>query len=112
MDYPSKDGWGSQGGCQRRVLRRGHPPDEPAFHITHRDLRIILRVYVDDFKMIGPAVNMNISLPLVRGVIAMDAPPSLKKYLGRGHEHVVSGPSGCDKDIARRPVALSAALQD
>lgn len=40
--------------------------------LTHCNLRVILSVYVDDFKMFGPEANMKKAWSLTRGVIAIN----------------------------------------
>lgn len=45
----------------------------------HKDLQMVLRVYADEFKMVGPSDNTKKAWSVIRGVIAMDGPTSLGK---------------------------------
>ena len=60
----------------------------------HEELDLFLVVYVDDFKMSGPAKNIAEGWELISKVIKMEEPRQLKRYLGCEHEftqHVVKG---------------------
>lgn len=77
--------------CTEALLSAGFEP-VPQWESTfiHKNLQMILSVYVDDFKMAGLTSNMKKAWSIIRNVISMDEPRDLGKYLGRGHEHVVS----------------------
>lgn len=49
---------------------------------------MVLSAYVDDFKMAGPVDNMKKAWSITRGVLSMDEPANLGKYLGCGHEEL------------------------
>lgn len=66
----------------------------------HEDLHTVLSVYVDDFKVARPACNMKQALPIIRGVISMDGPANLGKYLGCGDEEIDS----VSNDIIKSPL--------
>lgn len=63
----------------------------------NKGLRVILSVYVDDFKMAGPVDNMKKAWPTIRGIISMDGPRNLGKCLGCGHESLGSVSNGITK---------------
>ena len=52
----------------------------------HEGLDLFLVVYVDDFKMSGPALNLPAGWELISKVIKMEEPRQLKRYLGCEHE--------------------------
>ena len=52
----------------------------------HEELDLFLVVYVDDFKMSGPAKNIAEGWALISKVIKMEEPRQLKRYLGCEHE--------------------------
>ena len=51
----------------------------------HPNLRLLLMVYVDDFKMSGPAKNMIRGWNLIRKSIQTDEPQQVNKCLGCEH---------------------------
>ena len=51
----------------------------------HPKLRLFLVVYVDDFKLSGPTVNMDRGWELIRGGIDVEDPHPLDVYLGCAH---------------------------
>jgi hypothetical protein len=51
----------------------------------HEQLRLMLIVYVDDFKMAGPAENLAKGWELIRRGIVLDPPEELGLYLGCRH---------------------------
>ena len=52
----------------------------------HPELRLVLVVYVDDFKMSGPLANLGKGWATLRGDIKMGDPEPLGKYLGCEHQ--------------------------
>ena len=52
----------------------------------HPTLRLLLAVYVDDFKLSGPTGNMEEGWKLIGSVIKREEPRPLKRYLGCEHE--------------------------
>lgn len=67
---------------------------------------MVLGVYVDDFKMAGPENDLKKAWPLIRSVIAMDAPTHLGKYLEHGHENIKTVSPDIIKASVRRPPLL------
>lgn len=61
----------------------------------NKKLKLLLAVYVDDFKMAGPSGNMAEGWKLIRQEIKMDAATPTGKYLGCSHKeglvHVSAG---------------------
>ena len=52
---------------------------------SHRELKLILSVYVDDFKLVGRTENMETGWDLITGSgLFLDPPVSLRDYLGCG----------------------------
>ena len=52
---------------------------------VHRELQLLLVVYVDDFKMAGPASNLAEGWRIVRRHVKTETPTALDKYLGCQH---------------------------
>ena len=59
----------------------------------HPTLKLLLAVYVDDFKMSGPSDSMKKGWELISSKIDMDAPTPMGRYLGCEH-HSQSSPLG------------------
>ena len=51
----------------------------------HKTLKLVLLVYVDDFKMAGKTKNLPEGWNLIKRVLRLDEPTPLGKYLGCGH---------------------------
>ena len=51
----------------------------------HPELKLLLVVYVDDFKMSGPKENMSKGWSLIASKIDMDTPGEVNRYLGCDH---------------------------
>ena len=51
----------------------------------HPRLRLLLGVYVDDFKMSGPSENLDAGWKLIASQIDMDTPEDAGRYLGCEH---------------------------
>ena len=51
----------------------------------HRELSLLLSVYVDDSKMAGPSENLDTGWKLILGVVEVDPPQPLTLYLGCIH---------------------------
>ena len=88
----------------------------------HPDLKLLLAVYVDDFKMAGPKQNMAKEWELISSKIDMDTPSPLGRYLGCEHISTSSSLGKADHpfahvfdksvpDPAAKPTA-AAAVQD
>ena len=64
----------------------------------HGGLRLLLVVYVDDFKMAGPTANLAKGWELIRKKITTDEPAPAGKYLGCNHKiherEAACGPKG------------------
>ena len=52
----------------------------------HRELDLLLSVCVDDFKLAGPASNMEKGWKLIATDLELDPPQPLSLYLGCTHE--------------------------
>ena len=52
----------------------------------HKELQLVLSVYVDDFKMAGLTDNISKGWDLIRSKIRLDPPTKLADYLGCGQE--------------------------
>ena len=46
----------------------------------HRELKVVLSVYVDDFKMAGAPASMDVAWKKIKSVINVDDPTPLGKY--------------------------------
>ena len=64
-----------------------------AFRFFHPTLKLLLAVYVDDFKMSGPSDSMKKGWELISSKIDMDSPTPMGGYLGCEH-HSQSSPLG------------------
>ena len=51
----------------------------------HPELKLLLVVYVDDFKMAGPIESMSKGWKLIASKIDMDTPGQVNRYLGCDH---------------------------
>ena len=51
----------------------------------HPELKLLLVVYVDDFKMSGPKDNMSKGWSLIASKLDMDTPGEVNRYLGCDH---------------------------
>ena len=60
----------------------------------HPKYKLFLVVYVDDFKMSGPSESLSIGWDLIGRVITMEAPGTLKRYLGCEHEFAAADVQG------------------
>ena len=52
----------------------------------HHSLRLFLVIYVDDFKMAGPKVNLASGWSLLQKGLVIETPVPIGVYLGCGHE--------------------------
>ena len=52
----------------------------------HPTLKLLLAVYVDDFKMSGPTDSMKKGWELISSKIDMDSPTPMGRYLGCEHQ--------------------------
>ena len=60
-----------------------------------QELKLLLVVYVDDFKLAGPAKNIPTGWKRIRAGIKMDDPSIAGKYLGCAHiQHIVQMAAG------------------
>jgi hypothetical protein len=53
--------------------------------IFHPELKLLLVVYVDGFKMSGPKENMSKGWSLIASKIDMETPGEVNRYLGCDH---------------------------
>lgn len=61
-----------------------HPECWPSI-FWHSELRLLLAVYVDDFKLAGPQENHNKGWELIGKHVDMDTPEEVGRYLGCDH---------------------------
>ena len=59
----------------------------------------MLVLYVDDFKLSGPAESMEIAWKMIREAIITGEPHPLGHFLGCTHEAVTLQPPGSDKIV-------------
>ena len=52
----------------------------------HKELQLVMSVYVDDFKMAGLTDNISKGWYLIRSKVHLDPPTKLADYLGCGQE--------------------------
>ena len=87
--HPDSGGFWEQR-CERMLKEVGFefvfPSAWPSV-FWHPHLRLLLAVYVDDFKMAGPKDNLAKGWELIGSRIDMDTPSPLGRYLGC--EHVI-----------------------
>ena len=72
--------------CNAHLKKCGFNPIENwpnMFH--HSELQLMLMVYVDDFKMSGPAENMAKGWKLIKDGLNIDTPGPVSKMLGCYH---------------------------
>ena len=55
---------------------------------VHSELKTVLLVYVDDFKIAGKEKSMNECWKRIKSAINLDEPSSLGKFLGCGHSTI------------------------
>ena len=72
---------------------------------VHPELKCVLSVYVDDFKMAGEPASMTKAWALVRKVITTDEPAAFGKYLGCAHKR-------CTLPASSIPRTLLSSLQE
>ena len=75
--------------CESQLLAVGFVMPDPegwpsVFY--HPDLKLLMVVYVDDFKMSGPKESMKKGWELVASRIDMDTPGMVSRYLGCDHQ--------------------------
>ena len=74
--------------CEQQLFAVGfisvHPECWPSM-FWHPKLKLLLGVYVDDFKMAGPKCNMEEGWKLISKNIDMDQPEEAGRYLGCDH---------------------------
>ena len=64
-------------------------------------LKLLLMVYVDDFKMAGPEKSMTASWKLIREGLALDEPGPVGRCLGCHHVLHTAPIAGCGNALAR-----------
>jgi len=73
--------------CEKHLRSVGFTPIADWRSVFFHDkLKLLLAVYVDDFKMAGPKVNMKQGWDLIQAGIKMDTPAAVGKYLGCDHK--------------------------
>ena len=69
-------------------------PEWPSVYF-HAELKLMLSIYVDDFKLSGPAENLAKGWALLKKVIDLDKPTPAGLYLGcQQQREVITTPSG------------------
>ncbi len=73
--------------CETQLVKVGFTPIKDwRSCYWHKDLKCFLVVYVDDFKMAGPADNVSKAWALIRKNIKTDKPTDPSQYLGCDHK--------------------------
>jgi hypothetical protein len=54
--------------------------------LFHKELGLLISVYVDDFKLAGPRLNIEKGWSLITQLLELDPPQPLNLYLGCIHE--------------------------
>jgi hypothetical protein len=82
--HPDSGGFGEQH-CDRNLKAVGLEPLAESWQSCywHEELRLMLIIYVDDFKMSGPTENLARGWDLIRQGIVLDPPEDLGPF-GRG----------------------------
>ena len=74
--------------CEAMLIEVGFVMPDPEgwpFVFFHPELKLLLVVYVDDFKMAGPIESMSKGWQLIASKIDMDTPGKVNRYLGCDH---------------------------
>ena len=83
--------------CDKKVLKKGWlaiGPEWPSMY-WHPELKLLMSIYVDDFKMGEPKENLAKGWALLRGEIEMEDPATPTLYLGcEQSTHNITMPSG------------------
>ncbi len=75
--------------CSKSLLEVGFEPLEGWECIyVHKELKLFLSVYVDDFKLAGLAKNLKKGWSLIQSKLRLDAPTELGDYLGCGQKPI------------------------
>ena len=83
--HPDAGGYGKSQ-CKERLVAGGLTPvPDWSSMYWHSKLKMLLMVYVDDFKMSGPSENMSKGWKLIRTSIKTDEPSPPGKCLGCNH---------------------------
>ena len=75
--------------CETQLLAVGFVMPDPEGWpsvLYHHELKLLMVVYVDDFKMSGPKESMKKGWELVASRIDMDTPGVVSRYLGCDHQ--------------------------
>jgi len=65
----------------------------------HKELGLLISVYVDDFKLAGPKANLEQGWRLITRFLELDPPQPLNLYLGRIHEKRTLKVEGAIADV-------------
>jgi hypothetical protein len=70
--------------CNEQVQMLGFVPFGPEWPSVyfHKELALVLSIYVDDFKLAGPRENLAKGWTLLRSRVELDTPGPLGLYLG------------------------------
>ena len=73
--------------CDKRMRSKGFKPIEswPSCYF-HKELRLFMMIYVDDFKLSGPAANLAKGWELIKDAVDMGDPEPAGLFLGCTHE--------------------------
>ena len=71
--------------CEKAVSEVGFTPDWPSVFF-HKDLKLMLVIYVDDFKLAGPRESQAKGWELLKTRIKLEEPRPIGRYLGCLHE--------------------------
>ena len=77
---------------------------------VHPELKCVLSVYVDDFKMAGDPASMTKAWALVRKVITTDEPAAFGKYLGCAHKRCMLPALALCCQVCKRKVLTASTL--
>lgn len=75
--------------CDRRMKAKGFKPLEnwPSCYF-HGDLKLILMIYVDDFKLAGPKANLSIGWKMIQEAVEMGRTEPTGLFLGCMHQRI------------------------
>ena len=99
--------------CEKALMAVGFQPLYPECWPSmfwHPKLKLLLGVYVDDFKMSGPSENIDEGWKLISSKIDMDTPEPAGRYLGC--EHIVHENIKLDKSYHPFAHVFDASVKD
>ena len=85
---------------RKELLQLGFVPmDGWESCFVHKELGLILSIYVDDFKLAGKAENLQKGWDLIRKAIRLDDPTPFSDYLGCGQHNITLSPQEIDERL-------------